>query len=264
MQSEVAKLVEGMTHPGIFKSDVIQWGAPIPSFGNLSTAKLATIGLNPSNREFVDEQGKELDGDNRRFHTLKSLGIKKWGEAKESHFKSIAGYCVDYFNRNPYDSWFKRLDHIISGTSRSFYFPSGTACHLDLIPYATHSKWAELSPIKKSNLLIQSSNSLGMLLNNSEIQVIVLNGQTVVNNLERIANVYLTKECRQEWTLPRNSGHGVVGYSYQGYIDNIGEVKLKKTIKVLGYNHNIQSSFGVTKAVQTSIRNWITDNLMKE
>jgi hypothetical protein len=43
-------------------SNVIPWACPIPSFGDLTRARVATLGLNPSNREFVDERGNELDG----------------------------------------------------------------------------------------------------------------------------------------------------------------------------------------------------------
>ena len=62
-----------------------------------------------------------------------------------------------------------------------------------------------------------------------------------------------------EWTLPRRNNEGVSGYSYYGIIKNVGNVKLKRKIYVLGYNHNIQSSFGVTNEVQNSIRIWITN-----
>jgi hypothetical protein len=54
-------------------TSVIEWGCPVPCFGNISRARVATVGLNPSNREFVDETGHELAGEFRRFHTLASL-----------------------------------------------------------------------------------------------------------------------------------------------------------------------------------------------
>lgn len=263
MRKELALLLELMTSPELTKANLIKWGCPIPSFGNLLSAKLATIGLNPSNREFVDEVGKELDGVYRRFHTLSSLGLATWHEAEDTHYDLILDYCFNYFYRNPYDSWFKKLDHIISGTSFSYYFPSGFACHLDLIPYATANKWTELSPSNRNLLLELSSDFLGQLLNNSEITTIVLNGQTVVDNLQKVSGAELKKVCRKEWTLPRKTSTGVIGYSYEGEINRIGNVQLKRKLKVLGYNHNIQSSFGVTKNVQDSIRHWIADSTTK-
>jgi hypothetical protein len=262
MHKELAQLLDRMTSPELTDANLIKWGSPIPSFGNLQSAKLATIGLNPSNREFVDEFGKELDGAYRRFHTLKSLGLTTWQEAENIHYDYILDYCFNYFSRNPYDGWFKKLDHIISGTSFSYYFPSGIACHLDLIPYATFKKWTDLPQYDRHLLLEHSSDFLGHLLNNSEITTIVLNGQTVVDNLEKVAQTELTKVIHKEWTLPRKKTAGVIGYSYEGSIKKIGNVKLKKKIKVLGYNHNIQSSFGVTKNVQNAIRHWISESLI--
>ena len=262
MSKTLLDLIKKMATNKLGEMDVISWGCPIPSFGNLATAKIATVGLNPSNREFVDETGSELDGPERRFHTLKSLGLNKWKEAQKEHFESIIDYCFNYFSRNPYDGWFKRLDHIISGTSLSYYFPSGYACHLDLIPFATFTKWTNLTSTQRRKLLDISSDYLGMLINHSEIELLVLNGQTVVENMERVSGCSLKKSVMQDWALPRKNSNSVQGFCYEGEIERIGTITLKNPIRVLGYNHNIQSSFGVTKNVQTSIRNWITESLM--
>jgi hypothetical protein len=261
MKKEMAFLLKKMSDPILQKADVISWGAPIPSFGKLTTAKVATVGLNPSNREFVDVKGHELEGTNRRFHTLKSLGLDTWDSIEQKHLDLIIEVCFEYFNRNPYDAWFKKLDNLISGSGKSYYFPSHSACHLDLIPFATFKKWTELDSTKKSELLDVSSDFLGMLLNNSDVETMVLNGQTVVDSLQKMSKVELSKTYMEDWTLPRANSGGVSGYAYKGQINDIGNVKLNRPIRVLGYNHNIQSSFGVTKNVQISIRNWFSTEL---
>jgi hypothetical protein len=258
MTEELYELIQRLNNPVVKKTSVIPWGSPIASFGSISNSRLATLGLNPSNREFVDEKGHELEGTNRRFHTLSSLGLEDWEEANHSHVFKIAELCEDYFQRNPYDGWFKRLDYIISGTSMSYYFPSGEACHLDLIPYATAQKWTDLSYEQKTSLLEITGDTLGLLLKNSPIQVMVLNGQTVVDHLQKTAGIELKKTLMPSWTLPRKDSEGVVGYAYTGIIDSIAGIKLKQEVMILGYNHNIQSSFGVTTKVQTSIRNWVS------
>lgn len=258
MTAELINLVERLNDPKFRKADVITWGSPIMSFGDLSNSKIATLGLNPSNREFVDEKGRELKGTKRRFHTLESLGIKKWSEAEVRHIDLIAELCYEYFFRNPYDGWFKKLDYLISGTSMSYYFPSGEACHLDIVPYATTSKWTDLSPEQKSLLLQLSGDTLGLLLKHSPVKILILNGQTVVDHLQKISNIVLRKTHMPSWTLPRRDSPGVAGYSYVGEINQIAGVDLNQPISVLGYNHNIQSSFGVTSQVQSSIRGWIS------
>jgi len=261
MQRELELLFDRMARPQLQNIGLIEWGCPIPSFGNLLSAKLATIGLNPSNREFVDNIGNELEGDQRRFHTLRSLGLDAWAEADTDHYDLIIEYCFNYFQRNPYDGWFKALDYIISGSSVSYYFPSNAACHLDLIPFATFSKWTELDSVSKNLLFENTFEFLAILLNASPVETVVLNGQTVINLIQQGSTALFTKSYKAEWTLPRKGTDGVAGFAYDGEINRLGDVSLNRSIRVLGYNHNIQSSFGVTKAVKKSIRDWVTSSL---
>jgi hypothetical protein len=137
MYATLTTLIDRLDSSAVSATKVIRWGCPVPSFGDLSTARVATLGLNPSNREFVDGLGNELQGALRRFHTLRSLGLKSWSDVDARHLRLILESCRTYFLVNPYDRWFKRLDQIVSGTNVSYYSTSSGACHLDLIPYAT-------------------------------------------------------------------------------------------------------------------------------
>lgn len=240
-----------------YETDIISWACPIPFFGNISRAKIATLGINPSNLEFVDDNGLELKSVSRRFNNLHSLNLNSWKDANENHLSSIINDCTNYFNRNPYDRWFKKLDYLISGTSYSYYFPSGEACHLDLVPYATKSKWSTLSTTEQKLLLNKSIPILFFMLENFHIEALILNGQSVVNQFEKMTNCVLNKESKPQWNLRRDGGEDVLGYSYKGSIELIEN----KPVKILGFNHNIQSSFGVTKEVQDSIRKWITEKI---
>ena len=47
---------------------------PVLFFGDLFQARAVTVGLNPSDREYVDRSGNELEGALRRFETMASLG----------------------------------------------------------------------------------------------------------------------------------------------------------------------------------------------
>jgi len=194
----------------------------------------------------------------RRFHTLSSLGLSRWRDAKSEHLQMIVDSCNTYFCRNPYDGWFKRLEELISGTRASYYGTGQSACHLDLIPYATSSKWSELSSGQRTALLGMAGDTLGLLLRDSPVRLLILNGQTVVQSLLQIADIDLERKLMPTWTLPRKRGEGISGYSYAGRLRKVGGVKLKKEIVLLGFNHNIQSSFGVTTGVKAAIGNWIT------
>ena len=258
MHDMLSNLIDRLNAPTLTEANVIAWGCPVPSFGNLPRSRIATIGLNPSNREFVDGSGNELDGPFRRFHTLKSLGLARWSDANTRHLRLIMDSCYAYFSRNPYNRWFRKLDYIISGTKASYYAKTAKACHLDLIPYATTCKWTDLTRIQRSSLLEISSDTLGLLLRDSQVRLLILNGRSVVEHFQYISGIHLEKEMMRNWSLPRRSKPDVAGFAYQGVVRTLAGVRLKQRVKVLGFNHNIQSSFGVTTQVTSAIRSWIT------
>lgn len=262
----LTELLARLEEEDLLSAGVIPWSAPVPTFGDLTTATIATLGINPSNREFMDEAGVELGDERRRLPTLRSLRLKRWAHATKSHKIAIIRACCEYFSRNPYDIWFKRLDQIISGSGATYYEsllqsgPETRACHLDLIPYSTLTKWTSLLPAQRASLLRLSGNALGELVKWSPVRLIVVNGSAVVENLQRLAAAQFEKTIIEDWTLPRRDGPGVAGIAFRGKVTQIGGVSLGRTVSVLGFNHNIQSSFGVTGTVQRSIRHWLQLN----
>lgn len=256
MYTALTTLVDQLDKMNTAQVNIIKWGCPIPLFGDITRSSIATIGLNPSNKEFVDNLGRELRGADRRFPTLSSLKLKKWADADASHLKVIVTACEKYFSNNPYDIWFKKLDGVISGTQASFYNPENSACHLDLIPYATKGKWTTLSSEQKNILIHTSRSTLGLLVRDSPISVIILNGRSVVKYFEEIAEVTLESEVMLDWSLKRVGMNHVKGIAYSGWIRNISGVDLGRDILILGYNHNIQSSFGVTTGIINKIQAW--------
>jgi hypothetical protein len=251
-------MIRGMNNPNLNEMNVLNWGSPIISFGDFRKAKIATLGLNPSNLEFMDAYGNELNGFKRRFQTLNSLDLESWSNVNEEHLKLMLKSCWTYFDGNPYNEWFKKLDFIISGTSLSFYLPSYEACHLDLVPYTTTSKWAELSSNQKTSLLRLSEDYLGNILKHSSIRLLILNGKSVVDNFEKVSGTKLLSEHRPNWDLLRTKNKKVNGISFYGSIKYFRDINFKKQIKIIGYNHNIQSSYGISKDILTSLRDWIT------
>lgn len=257
MDTMLATLVKCVNYQALLGTNVIPWSCPVLCFGDLSNSRVATLGLNPSNREFVDGEGNELDGPLRRFHTLKSLGLTRWTDADVRHLQSIIESSAAYFHRNPYDGWFKKLDRIISGTKASYYDVSARACHLDLIPYATASKWTALTRYQRASLMSAAGDTLGLLLRDSPVRLLVLNGNSVVMQFQEIAGTLLKKRAMRDWSLPRGASSGVTGFAYKGVIRYLSGIRLEREILVLGFNHNIQSSFGVTTRVTTAIQRWI-------
>jgi hypothetical protein len=251
-------LVSALHQPDAFWAGVIPWASPIPVFGNPALARVATLGINPSSREFADASGHELEGSLRRLHTLRSLGLHDWQQAEPSHLEAIRRYCLEYFHRRPYDAWFKKLDYILNGVGATYYGFANSACHLDLVPYATSPKWGELRPDQRGALLGMSQDSLGLLVRDSPIRVLILNGRSVVSEFERTGFKFESL-VMPSWTLPRQKLPGVVGLAKLGVATRIAAVDLGREVLVLGFNHNVQSSFGVTRTVMRAIRDWVAE-----
>ena len=259
MYSQMTRLVDVLDDDGLRADQVIGWSCPVPFFGHLESARVATVGINPSNREFVGLDGEELGIGEQRLPTLRSLGLESWGEADFTALRGILAACRNYFERNPYDGWFGALQRIIAGTGRSYYSPTSDACHLDIVPWATATKWGTLLPAARKRLVLRAAAALETMISGSPIAMLVLNGQEVVRQFEALTGQQFTVTFQPAWDLPRKSGRPVIGLAYTMTMDQLAGVPLQRPVAVIGYNHNLQSSFGVTTHARHAIRDWITD-----
>ena len=257
----VATLLDRLGDSKLEGLEVIDWCSPVPVFGDITKSRVATVGINPSDQEFVDADGVELAGDHRRFHTLRSLSLSNWSEADFRHIQSIVESCSTYFLRNPYDRWFRVLDKVVWGTSTSFYAPMTSACHIDLVPFATSKKWATLPGQSKSRLLNSSLDLLGLLIRESPVEVLILNGRTVLTTFQHCLDRSLGATEMDAWRLERKQGRDIAGFSYTALVDEVAGIQLGRQVLVLGFNHNLQSSYGMTNRVIDSIRQWIGKNV---
>lgn len=234
----------------------IPWASPVVSFGSPAKSRVATLGLNPSNLEFVDSKGNQLLAPHNRFESLATLQARTWSDVAKQGVARIWQACEDYFYRNPYDYWFKRLERLLVGTGASYYSRIGeTACHLDLVPFATAQKWSSLSVGQRQDLVQLGIPSLVRTIKASDIRVLVLNGSTVVREFNRLLNSEtLEPRVMPSWAL---QGGRVAGVAHVGLVSKLNNIPLDRELLVLGYNHNIQSSFGVTTEVVSRIATWV-------
>jgi len=165
--------------------------------------------------------------------------------------------CDEYFFRNPYGSWFNRLIPIVGATGHSYYDRMLPACHIDLLPFATDAKWGTLTSTKRREILRGNSDLLVQLLRESSLELIILNGQSVVSEFVAVTGMQLEAKQMAGWSLPRSNGSDVQGISYQGVCEQICGEPLTRSLRVIGFNHNIQSSFGVTSQVVQNIAKWV-------
>lgn len=243
-------------------AEAVTWACPVPFFGEITRSPVATVGINPSDREFVDSGGEELTGELRRLPTLVSMGLGRWSEASGDDLRHIVRSCERYFDGNPYRVWFDVLERMLNAGGTSFY--EGTrACHIDLVAYATSSKWGSLPGPMRRRLIDQGCTTLAEVIRDSGIRVLVLNGRSVVSEFVGFAEAELDARPVPEWTLPRSSGPGVAGVAYEGTIRSVGGVDLDRNVLIIGYNHNLQSSFGVTSQVVQRIGEYVGEAIAR-
>lgn len=263
MYSPLVTMIDRLDAGRLPTATLLGWSTPVPFFGDATRARVATLGINPSDQEFLDRFGGALTGEACRLPTLASLGVSSWSDVSWVHLKQILVACRGYFQHNPYVRWFGVLEGVVSAGGASFYGRAPTACHLDLVPYATRVKWGALAANERSALLHATADILGCIIRDSSISVLILNGHSVASQFQKLIDRQLDVTEMPEWQLPRSAGQPVKGHAYTGTVKRIGGVRLEASIEVVGYNHNLQSSFGVTRGVVSSIAGWVSNAVDK-
>jgi hypothetical protein len=231
---------------------VVPWASPVPFFGEIERSRVATVGINPSNLEFVDGVGAALAGKDRRLETLTSLDLKTWCDADGHTVRALARSCSRYFWRNPYRRWFDVLERVLNVGGLSYY-SGNLVAHLDLVAFATTLKWSALPPSVKRTLVLGGRISLADTIASSSVEVLVLNGRSVATAFVESTGTALRPTTLDYLCLPRATGQSVPGIRWDGMITHIAGRDLGREVRVIGFNHNLQSSFGVTSAVMKNI-----------
>jgi hypothetical protein len=121
-----------------FKDDIDQEATPILVFGQFNRAKIVTVGMNPSEREFRNQpktgaiHGPPLSHGEQRFLHWPQDG-KLTADLRELAFQRMGSYFT--LGRS-YKRWFDRYAPLLRGLSADY--ESGAACHTDVVsPFAT-------------------------------------------------------------------------------------------------------------------------------
>lgn len=205
---------------------VVVGSTRVVAFGDVRTARVATLGLNPSKVEFLDYGGRELTGDERRLETLASLGVTDLASAPDETVARVFNGCNTYFKRRPY-RWFDRLGKVLENLGASYV--GGSACHLDLVQWATDPTWGGLSPAQRRTSIASDIDFLRRQLENEHVRLLLLNGKSIVRG------------CEKWLEIPLREAESVVGSRVRMFTGNSD-----RGVRVIGWNINLQSSFGVT------------------
>lgn len=166
---------------------IIAGSTPVVAFGDPVESWLATLGINPSRAEFLDASGALLDGDDRRLATLPSLGVDRYEDLTPDHARAIVDDCASYFDRRP-SAWFTPLGAVITEALGATY-ADRSACHLDLVQWATRNLWGELPAEDQMELLRRDVGFLRKQLTSLGHRTVVVNGRSVMRSVERAALV---------------------------------------------------------------------------
>jgi hypothetical protein len=158
-------------------SGVIPGSTPVVSFGDFTRARIVTLSINPSSKEFL--KGRKLrPASEKRLVDLEVLGIGPQQDISDSNAEKVWEGCRNYFKAqgNPY-SWFDDLEAILNYANHSYF--NGTASHIDLVQSATFPAWASLSPKIKEELLREDYEFFKYQTAVSSIETILINGRQV-------------------------------------------------------------------------------------
>ena len=156
---------------------MVPGSTPVISFGHPLNPAVATLGINPSSGEFLSN-GRLLQGHQRRLATLQSIGATSHDDVDQASAATIINDCASYFQRNPY-RWFNVLDRILTEALGVSYFHE-TACHLDLVQWATDPIWKDLAREQQARLLDGDREFLRRQLAHEGYKVVVVNGATAI------------------------------------------------------------------------------------
>jgi len=215
---------------------VVPGSTPVVAFGDPATAEVATLGINPSRVEFV-EDGSMLSGDRRRLSTLDSLGVASLTDLSDEQAATVVADCAGYFRRNPYRAWFDPLDAVVRAATGASYY-EGTACHLDLVQWATDPVWSRITDgAVRQALLADGVPHLRAQLANEDVRLVLLNGRQVLTQAVDSGLVSLVEFDRIEVGTVR---HRLFAGESSG-------------VRWVGWSTNLQSSWGVSAAFRTEL-----------
>lgn len=161
---------------------------PIPFFGQYKSAIAATVSLNPSDKEFLDKNGRWLLGEQKRFESYHSLGCRGCEELTDEMIRKAFLCCTEYFERKAtaYWQWFRPIESVVKkATAGDINYTNGKMAHFDLSPWATNPVWSGLNEGEQKILKKDGLIFLKWLLEVSSPKVFFLNGKTTCETVAR-------------------------------------------------------------------------------
>ena len=141
-------------------------------------AQIATVGLNPSDQEYLDPHGGMLAGAKQRFATLASLGAADRTLLTDQQADEAIEWMRGYYEHGkPVYGWFSALNRVAEAFGLSFQ--SGGVVHLDLVQEATKPTWSRLPSEERESLLALDLPFLEWQIRTFPLRAVICTSKTV-------------------------------------------------------------------------------------
>ncbi len=197
----IARVREQRPRPDGDPDLVVAGSTPVVCFGDQRSARVATLGINPSSREFRPP----------RLRTVQCVGAEDGDGLSDEQVRQVLGGCYDYFHYKPYWLWFGYFgdakdreaaaaagvnlpapgpDGNVLDVARASYV-DGTACHLDLVQWATSRAWSKVDEATQKRLLHEDAEFLVRQLTWNRpglgrFRLVLVNGKTALQQCARV------------------------------------------------------------------------------
>lgn len=235
-----------------WENEILGLSPPVLWFGDSNKKELlATVGANPSRREFLDSRnGHYLEKSKQRFYHLKTLDIQHICKDERVLEKIIESYNR-YFHQNPYRVWFGRpsgskVEGFLNGFGASFYSekPIGVV-HTDLLPFATMSDFSKLNDRLLKRDFFDSGwakSFFDKLMEHLNPSAIIVFGRT---NVEYFSKYYASLALNRSYNVhgTRRARYGLSNYQLPDH--NVPLVGLSINLgNPIGFTREMLNAFG--------------------
>jgi hypothetical protein len=163
-------LIEKISEPLPTIVKIVEGSIPIVFFGNVEKAEIATLSLNPSNKEF------EHNGVRRCVDRME-LGVSDNQKLTSGQAESVYKSLLLFFKVNPYKTWFNPMNNMFKSKGYEYY--NDKIVHLDISPWATSDKWGSLSLEQRESII--DTTIIKNVIEKRGIKKVFVNGKTAFN-----------------------------------------------------------------------------------
>ncbi len=186
LQQEIIEYIKQPVPRNMF---VVEQSIPVVFFGDIESARCATLSINPSRIEFLDVNQELLQNYQKRFCDRDVIGVADTDWLTPEQSQAVYDSLINYFNGNPYKKWFGPIGKFAGDIFDTSYYDNSMV-HLDIYPWATDPTWSGLS-VNTQKRILGSYDLFAKLISAPErlFDCVYVNGITVKMLVEQVLKI---------------------------------------------------------------------------